>query len=160
MGSVSIHNSTRQQNVVAGLPFAEVAKKVVPGWDISLAFVGSTKARALNMQLRKKEYVPNVLSYVVGNKSAEIIICPTEAAKQAPDFKLPASSFLLLLFIHGLLHIKGMAHGVTMEQCERKLVATFVTGDARPLPNETTHRNRNRHRHLSGEDGRRRRSRL
>src|SRR3989344_3596348 len=75
-----------------------------PAGDISLVFVSPAKARALNKQLRGKDYVPSVLSYIAGNKSAEIIICPAAATQQAPDFQLPARSFLLLLFIHGLLH--------------------------------------------------------
>ena len=80
--------------------FSEIAEKVLPGWDLSLAFVGPAKARALNTQLRNKDYIPNMLSYVVGEKSGEIIICPSEAAKQAPSFQLPVSSFCSLSTAH------------------------------------------------------------
>lgn len=122
--------------------FSTLAKEVLPGWDISLVFVGPTRARTLNKKLRNKDYIPNVLSYIVGNKSSEIIICPNEAARQASSFRLPASSFQLLLFIHGLLHIKGWAHGDNMEIRERTLLMKFVKSSARFLPHETTHRNR------------------
>jgi rRNA maturation RNase YbeY len=126
MAGVEIQNQTLQHlKVGAGLPFGKVAKEVLPNWDISLVFVGPAKARALNKQLRGKTYTPNVLSYVVGNKSGEIIICPSEAAKQAPDFHLSPSTFHLLLFIHGLLHIKGWAHGAKMEQCEQTLLKRY-----------------------------------
>jgi len=160
MSGVSIKNLTRQNPKVLAVrqlanAFAKIAKEIVPGWDISLAFIGPTKARALNKQLRGKTYVPQVLSYIVGEKSGEIFICPSEATKQAPSYNLQPTTYILLLFIHGVLHIKGWAHSATMEECERKLLARFATGAVRDYPNVTTHSNRNRHRHLSNKGGRR-----
>jgi len=146
MSDVSVRNLTRRSaELWAGLPFAAVAAEVLPGWELSLAFVGPAKARALNEQLRDKDYIPNVLSYIAGEKSGEIIICPSEAIKQAPSYNLPPTSYYLLLFIHGLLHIKGWAHGATMEKCERDLLAKY----------EAPRRNGHRHRDLPGQ-GRRR----
>ena len=144
MAGVLIKNMTRSAIGRPRSVFSDIAASVLPEWDVSLVFVGATKARDLNKKLRGKDYVPNVLSYVVGDKSAEIIICPSEAAKQAPDFQLSASSFLLLLFIHGALHIKGWAHGAKMDKCERNLLARY----------EKAYSNRNRHRHVPGKNGR------
>jgi rRNA maturation RNase YbeY len=128
--------------------FSDIAASVLPDWDISLVFVGSAKARALNKQLRNKDYVPNVLAYVAGDKNAEIIICPSEAQKQAPAYHLTPSAYCLYLFIHGVLHIKGCVHGDKMEKCERDLLARY----------ETAHSYRNRHRHVPSKNGRRRRA--
>jgi rRNA maturation RNase YbeY len=136
--------------------FTEIASEVLPRWDISLVFVGPARARALNEQLRNKDYIPNVLSYTLGDKSGEIIICLAEAKKQAPDFSMSERNFVLYLFIHGVLHVKGRVHGATMERSERKLLAKFGKGDARSLPNGTTHSNRHRHRHVPSKNGRRR----
>ena len=145
MAGVSIQNLTQRRLTTSLVVFSDIAASVLPEWDISLVFVGATKALELNKKLRGKNYVPNVLSYIVGNKSAEIIICPSEAKKQAPDFQLPASSFLLLLFIHAVLHIKGWAHGDKMDKCEREILTRY----------EKTHSDRNRHRHIPGKNGRR-----
>jgi rRNA maturation RNase YbeY len=152
-GGVSIKNFTRRSHAPRSV-FSAIAKKVLPDWDISLVFVGATRARTLNERLRGKSYTPNVLSYALGEKSGEIIICLAESEKQAHSYNLQPTTYNLYLFIHGLLHLKGWAHGVTMERCERKLLDTFVKGATRP-PHETAHSNRNRHRHVSGEDGRR-----
>jgi rRNA maturation RNase YbeY len=142
---VSIKNLTRQHlKVVAGLPFQKVAEGVLPNWDISLVFIGPKKALALNKQLRNKEYIPNVLSFKLGDKSGEIFICPKEAEKQAPSFNLLPSAYTLLLFIHGLLHIKGMAHSAKMEKCEQELLSRYVK----------TNSNRNRYRHVPDKNGR------
>ncbi len=124
MAGVSIKNFTRQRT--PSLSYAEVAAEVLPHWDVSLVFVGEKRARNLNIKLRKKNYVPNVLSYVVGNKSGEILICLSEVAKQAPSFNLVPSAYCLYLFIHGALHLKRWVHGATMEKCEQKLLAKYV----------------------------------
>ncbi len=145
MEGVSIQNLTRRRTASRAV-FSKIAKEILPDWEISLVFIGSEKALELNKKLRGKNYVPNVLSYVVGKKSGEIIICLSEARKQAPDFLLSVSSFLLMLFIHAVLHIKGRVHGATMDKCEQKLLKRY----------EATNSHRNRHRHVPGKNGRRR----
>ena len=145
--NVSVKNLTRHKVTVRQLAdtFSEIANEVLPDWEISLVFVDPKKAQELNKQLRDKEYTPNVLSYAVGEKSAEIFICPSEAKKQAPDFQLSASDFMLLLFIHGVLHIKGWTHGAKMEKCERDILYRYVEENS----------DRHRHRHLSDKGSRR-----
>lgn len=112
------------------LAFSKAAKKVLPDWELSLVFVGEKRALSLNKKLRKKSYVPNVLSYVAGEKSGEIIICPREADRQAAAYGMSKRGFILYLFIHGALHLKGWAHGATMERCEQNLLATYAKGSA------------------------------
>ena len=147
--SVSIRNLARRRQTASRIVFSKIANFVLPDWNISLVFVTPTKARLLNKQLRGKKYAPNVLSYALGEKSGEIFICPAEAAKQSSDFHLTPYTFHLYLFIHGLLHIKGWAHGAKMDRCERKLLAEYVTANS----------NRNRHRYVPDKNGRGRRNR-
>lgn len=135
--AVDIRNLTRSKTPV--LPFEKVASHILPGWNISLAFVGETRAQCLNMALRGKTYTPNVLSYAVGKKSGEIIICPSVARKQAPDYQLSTINYQLFLFIHALLHLKGGRHGATMEATERELLSRFV-----PLKKNNASKNRHR----------------
>lgn len=124
MATVAITNLTRRP--VPRFAYAKIAAAVLPGWDISLVFVGPTRAQKLNVQLRKKSYIPNVLSYAVGEKNGEVFICLEEAARQAPAHDMSSRIFVLYLFIHALLHLKGWPHGATMEQWERKLLARFA----------------------------------
>ena len=134
-----------------GRVFQKAAARILPSWDISLFLTTPKEAQSLNRALRNKTYIPNVLSYAVGEKNGEVILCPSEAKKQAHTFSLAPDDFLLLLFIHGLLHLKGMRHGTTMERLERKLLARVSD----TYPHGTTHSNRNRHRHISGKSSRR-----
>lgn len=119
--------------------YARVAQKILPGWEISLAFVNARTARILNKKLRKKSYTPNVLVYQVGKKHGEILICKEVARAQAPSYQLSISHFQLLLFIHALLHLKGWAHSATMEKREATLLAQFTYGP------QNSHRRRYRH---------------
>ena len=137
MSHLEIRNFTRSKAPV--FPFAKALEKALPGWELSLVFAGETRARALNINLRAKDYVPNVLSYVVGKKSGEIIICPNVAKKQAPAYGLSYPNMVGFLFIHGLLHLKGLRHGATMDKHERELLSHFI----RVTPSDgQTHRNR------------------
>lgn len=150
--TVSVTNRTRRKT--PRFAYDTIASAAAPGWDISLAFVTPKEAQRINIVLRKKEYVPNVLSYGVGARSGEIAICLAEAARQAPDFDMDLSTFVLFLFIHGCLHLIGGRHSATMERRERKLLAQFATVSARtPLSHVTTHRSRNRYRNLPGKNG-------
>ena len=158
MTRVDITNRTRRPT--PRFAYTTIAETVLPDWEISLVFVGPTQARKLNEQLRDKSYTPNVLSYEVGKKHGEIFICLAEAKKQAPLHKMTDRVFVLYLFIHGLLHLKGWAHSGTMERCEQKLVAQFSTINSRiPTTYVTKNSNRNRYRHVPSESGGRRRSR-
>jgi len=139
--SLDITNLTRRQT--PGVPYAKLVSRILPGWDISLVFVGEQRARTLNHSLRGKGYTPNVLSYAAGSKHGEIIICLVVAEKQAPAYGLSYRPYIAFLFIHGMLHLKGLVHGATMERRERALLASVFPTTHFPTSNGSTHSNRN-----------------
>lgn len=132
--------------------YEQAAKRILPAWDLSLVFVGRAKAKALNQSLRGKDYVPNVLSYAVGKRNGEVVICLEVAKAQAKDYSMSYRDFVLYLFIHGLMHLKGRAHGPTMEKEERAHLARLLT-----IPTNGPTKTRNRHRHRNSPDESRRR---
>ncbi len=90
-------------------------------YDLSFAFVGPTAMRAA-MKYKKlppnelsRTKTSNVLSFPLSKKSGEILICKSAAKPYTVEY----------LFIHGLLHIKGHPHGVTMERAEDRLLSRF-----------------------------------
>lgn len=111
--------------------YKDALSATLPGWDMSLVFAGSTRAQSMNIRLRGKDYVPNVLSYESGTKSGEIVICLEVAKKQAPDYDMTYTEFVGFLFIHGCLHLKGERHGATMERKERLLLKRFTSQSKR-----------------------------
>jgi probable rRNA maturation factor len=94
-------------------------------YDLSLQFVGPTRAAKLNEQYRHKTYVPNVLSFPLDTTTGEIFICPTVAAREAKKFNLTTNGYVAYLFIHGLLHLKGHDHSDDMEKLEQRYLRKY-----------------------------------
>jgi len=101
-------------------PFAKLKEKILGhDYDLSLVFAGPALMRKLNRERRNKDKVANVLSFPLTKNSGEIFI------------KLPATDFSLPnLFIHGLLHLKGLAHGSKMETEEKKFLSSLKNGQS------------------------------
>ena len=84
-------------------------------YDLSVAFLSPQKMRAVTLRTKKKNKVSNVLAFPLSKKSGEILICRAAAKPYTPEY----------LFIHGLLHLKGLGHGGTMEREEGRLLRRF-----------------------------------
>lgn len=94
-------------------------------YDLSLVFIGGTKSRRLNRVYRGKDKATNILSFELSKNSGEIFIDLNLAKKQAKKFERKENNFIGFLFIHGLMHLKGMDHGDRMEKAEAKLRTRF-----------------------------------
>jgi probable rRNA maturation factor len=85
-------------------------------YELSLVLCGNILSHKLNLNYRGKDKPTNILSFPLTKSSGEIFINLS---------KLGVYS-ILELFIHGLLHLKGMEHGYTMEQAEKSLLQKFL----------------------------------
>jgi probable rRNA maturation factor len=105
----------------------EAIKNAILGnsYDLTLVFIGTRRARALNLKHRKASYIPNVLSFPLTHDTGEIYITPQTAQVQAKKYGLSEHGYIGFLFIHGLLHLKGYPHGDTMEKAEKKYIARY-----------------------------------
>ena len=105
------------------IPFTSLKNKVLPrDYELSLVFVDSNFSRKLNRTYRGKNKSANILSFPLSNKCGEIFIDLITARKEMKKFNMSFKKFVTYLFIHGLLHLKGMRHGDTMEKAEQKLL--------------------------------------
>ena len=108
------------------LPYQEMKDAVLgKKYTASLVFVGAARATRLNHAYRGKDYIPNVLSFPLEASCGEIYICPLVAKREAPKFNLSYRGYIGYLFIHGLLHLKGLDHGPNMDKLEKKYVQQF-----------------------------------
>lgn len=124
---VSVSNKTRQS--LPALPFSAIADKVLGStYELSLVFVGSTRSRYLNKTYRQKDKPTNVLSFPYTKKSGEIFIDLKKARQECEKFNSSFTHHVGYLFIHGVLHLKGLDHGSTMDHKEAELVKTFLDG--------------------------------
>lgn len=107
-------------------PYESIASAILSAsYQLSLVFVGATRAKTLNQTARGKSYVPDVLSFPLHNTTGEIYICLPRAYAQAATYGHTQKDHVAFLFIHGLLHLKGYEHGATMERAERRFCARF-----------------------------------
>lgn len=103
------------------LPYEDMKNAILgKRYALSLVFTGARVAKRLNEEHRGKTYVPNVLSFPLAEDAGEIFITPAVARKEAHKFAMSVNGYIGFLFIHGLLHLKGLDHGDTMEKAEKK----------------------------------------
>lgn len=103
------------------LPYAKMKDDILgKKYNASLAFIGAIRAQRLNQEHRNKSYVPNVLSFPLTEEAGEIFIAPSVAKKEAKKFDMTVNGYIGFLFIHALLHLKGLDHGDTMDKAEKK----------------------------------------
>lgn len=94
-------------------------------YELSIAFVRPKEMRQLNQAYRGKDAPTDILAFPLRTAAGEILFCRDEVKRRAGAFKRTYRNYLLLLFIHGLLHLKGMEHGGRMEREERKFQKRF-----------------------------------
>jgi probable rRNA maturation factor len=120
----SIKNTTKGK--LPSLPFASIKKLILANdYDLSLVFIGEKRSRNLNKKYRNKDKPTNILSFPLDKKNGEIFINLKTAKKDAPKFKKGYNEFIKILFIHGVLHLKGMEHGKKMEAEEERILKKF-----------------------------------
>ncbi len=85
-------------------------------YDLSVALIApAAMRRAMKYKTSPTKKTSNVLAFPLSKTSGEILICASAAKPFSIGF----------LFIHGLLHLKGLKHSVTMEREEDRLLKRF-----------------------------------
>jgi len=95
-------------------------KEAVVGkdYELSFSFVSAAKMRELNRTFRSIDASTDILSFPLSETEGEMYICKSEARKEMLKFDRKFDNFLLFLYIHGLVHLKGFDHSSTMENIE------------------------------------------
>lgn len=123
MGDVSIRITAGH---VPRIPFERIAKRILDDrYDLSVVVCGDRLSRRLNRTYRKKGYAANVLSFPLDRHEGEIFLNVRKAEREARAMGIAVRERVLHLFIHGLLHLKGLPHGRTMDRTEEKLLRAF-----------------------------------
>lgn len=109
------------------IPFEKIARDVlIKGYQLSLVLCDDSLARKINRTYRKKDYAANVLSFPLDAHEGEIFLNIEAAEREAKRFSVSLRSHLMLLFVHGCLHLKGLGHGVAMENSEERTLKKFA----------------------------------
>ncbi len=106
--------------------FAQIKKIILgPKYELSLVFTSAKKIQKLNQTYRNIDNPTDILSFPLSKTSGEIFICKSETRKMAKEFDRSYDNFLVFLFIHGCVHLKGYDHGDKMEKVEEKFRKLF-----------------------------------
>lgn len=108
----------------------EVVKKV--GFEnkiISLSLVNDSEIQKINKVYRKKDMATDVISYkvdeddfIVGGKEpvfGEIVISYETAREQAKELQTSFLDRVIVLFIHGLVHVLGYDHEKSVAEAKK-----------------------------------------
>ncbi len=131
MALLELHNLTiiRKGGKLPSLPFVEIKEKLLTKkYNLTIVFCSPKESRERNKKYRNKDYPTNILSFPLSESEGEIYISLSTVRSDAKKFDMPYIKFLHLLMIHGSLHLKGHAHGSTMEELEQKHLTTFFRG--------------------------------
>ncbi len=120
----SISKTTKGK--LPSLPFEHIKDSILgKKYELSLVFIGDKLSKRLNSEHRGKNKATNILSFPLTEHDGEIFINQKQSKKDAPKFKKGYNEFIVFLFIHGCLHLRGLEHGKEMEKQEQKYIKKF-----------------------------------
>lgn len=126
MQDVTIEITNETKGKLPSLPFLELKNAILgKKYSLSIAYVSPAKMKKMNSTTRGKDYATDILSFELSKTSGEIILCPKIIEKKAPDFGMTIKKYNLFIVIHGMLHLKGYAHGSRMERAETLFLRRF-----------------------------------
>jgi probable rRNA maturation factor len=94
----------------------EIAAELPIRGALTIRIAADGEVRELNRKYRQQDRVTDVLSFSLGEElpggyyAGDILICLSQAEKQAIANHHSLQKELLLLMIHGLLHLHGLDH--------------------------------------------------
>ena len=88
---------------------------------MSLSIKNTTKGKLPRLPFVKMADVVLGAEY----EGSLVIISSRKSRSEAPLFGRSYTNFIGYLFIHGLLHLKGLDHGTKMENAEKKIRTIF-----------------------------------
>ena len=110
----------------ASVPFEKMAREILgKSYSLSLVLSGDKLARRINRKYRKKDHVPNVLSFPLLKNDGEIFLNVRKAECEARTLGVPRRLRIAHLFVHGCLHLAGLPHGKKMDGAEKRILAKF-----------------------------------
>jgi probable rRNA maturation factor len=120
----TITNKTKGKH--PSLPFVYIKNAILgERYELGVSFLSAQKQKQINFQTRGINKTTNILSFPLSKNSGEIIFDLSKVKKDSHLFDMTYPKFLKYLFIHGLLHLKGMDHGAIMERQEQKFLKMF-----------------------------------
>jgi probable rRNA maturation factor len=93
--------------------------------QISIALIDESEIQKLNKVYRKKNKVTDVLSFILDSDQVlgEVLICLSQARRQAKERNDTYKAELQLLTVHGILHLLGYDHEINNKEAKKQELA-------------------------------------
>jgi probable rRNA maturation factor len=125
--SISVDKKTELKSLAFLIYVLEIKNTILGSdYELSINFVNQKEAKKINIKYRQKDYIPNTLSFPYSDTSGEIFLQLEAINSQAKDFDLSKENFLLKIYIHSLLHLKGLDHSTKMDNLEAKFLNKYM----------------------------------
>lgn len=108
-------------------------KKISKNAALNIIVTTPAKSKKLNKEFRKKDYIPDVLTFRYGKNDAvmgELVVVSEVVKKQAKERKHSFADEFTILVIHGIVHMLGYEHEnvssarkASMKRVEKKLLS-------------------------------------
>lgn len=117
--------------------------------ELTIRIVDEGEARDLNRQYRRKDYIPNVLSFPMDTETpdgetgllGDVVICADVVEREAREQDKTTDAHYCHLVVHGVLHCCGFNHDTEagaerMEPLETRILAEFGFPDPYTVSDE------------------------
>ncbi len=120
--NLSISYNIKKAPKIDGVFLHKIKKNILSDkFELNIYFVGQKKIREINKKFRKKDYVTDILSFpFLEDNFGEIYICLDKVKQKSKSFDTDSENYLNYLFVHGMIHLKGLDHGDMMDKLEKK----------------------------------------
>jgi probable rRNA maturation factor len=123
-----VQYAVSRRGIPSAASLAAWARAARPGVPLTLRVVGAREGRTLNRLYRKKNRATNVLSFPLGGEG-DIVLCHAVVAREAGEQGKRLAAHNAHLVVHGVLHLRGFAHGRAMERREARILRRFGIAD-------------------------------
>lgn len=104
------------------LPYREAARRLLgTRYDLEVVLAPSSLMKAINTTYRGKKKSANVLSFALAPESGQLFLDPRVITAEARKLGITAKTHFWNMYLHGILHLKGLSHSPRMEAASRRL---------------------------------------
>ena len=126
--SISVQYALSRRGVPSAGSLAKWARAAKPATPITVRIVGAREARRLNRTFRGKDRPTNVLSFALEGEG-DLVLCHPVVVREAREQRKRVAAHYAHLVVHGVLHLRGYAHGRRMERREVRILRGFGMAD-------------------------------
>ena len=109
-----VTNLTRQKLPPVG--WRKIKNKILGAkYDLSLVFAGDKETAKITKKYRAKNKPANVLAFALDKWAGEVFVDLPLVFREADGAGKTRRAYLVFLYIHALLHLKGFKHDTNKE---------------------------------------------